>query len=224
MRKLRGIIACEESQTVCKAFRERGFETWSCDILPASGGHPEWHIQRDFIDIYEDVEERIDFIIAFPPCTHLASSGAQWFEEKKKDGRQQDGIDFFMLFAEMNVKYKAIENPVGIMSTVYRKPDQIVQPYWFGDEVRKTTCLWLYNLPPLEPTNMVGQGEDYFWTDKKTGKQKRQPKWYAETGLKNINSPEERMKARSKTFPGIANAMADQWSKHILKMEGLLWQ
>jgi hypothetical protein len=149
--------------------------------------------------LYEDW----DLVIAFPPCTHLASSGAAWFEAKRADGRQQQGIDFFNLFTNLNTPRVAIENPVGVMSTQYRKPDQIIQPYWFGDPYRKSTCLWLKGLPKLEPTQMVDMGEQVTYASGTT-----MPKWYADAWKL---PPTERSKVRSKTFPGIAKAMAQQW-------------
>lgn len=216
------LVACEESQRVCNAFRERGHNAFSCDILPCSGGHPEWHIQGDVLEILNPKEhpqaagtwhggykrysvsgimfatcdrkghwvERWDLIIAFPPCTHLAVSGARYFEQKRKDGRQQQGIDFFMEFTKADCEKIAIENPIGIMSTHYRKPNQIIQPWMFGHGETKATCLWLKNLPELKPTNIVDGREQRIW---------RMPP-----------SP-DRAKERSKTFPGIAKAMAEQW-------------
>ncbi len=195
------LVACEESQAVTKRLRVLGHEAYSCDIQECSGGHPEWHI---FGDVVPELEKHWDMIIAFPPCTDLAVSGAAWFEQKRKDGRQQASIDFFMLFANANCERIAIENPVGIMSSQWRKPDQIIQPYWFGDEAQKTTCLWLKGLPKLEPTKMVGKGE---FITHKSGKTK--PKWFADAFKL---SPSERRKVRSKTFDGIAQAMADQWA------------
>lgn len=195
------LVACEESQAVTKRLRALGHEAYSCDIQECSGGHPEWHI---FGDVVPELEKHWDMIIAFPPCTDLAVSGAAWFEQKRKDGRQQASIDFFMLFANANCERIAIENPVGIMSSQWRKPDQIIQPYWFGDEAQKTTCLWLKGLPKLEPTKMVGKGE---FITHKSGKKK--PKWFADAFKL---SPNERRKVRSKTFDGIAQAMAEQWA------------
>ena len=195
------LVACEESQAVTKRLRVLGHEAYSCDIQECSGGHPEWHI---FGDVVPELQKHWDMIIAFPPCTDLAVSGAAWFEQKRKDGRQQASIDFFMLFANANCERIAIENPVGIMSSQWRKPDQIIQPYWFGDEAQKTTCLWLKGLPKLEPTKMVGKGE---FITHKSGKTK--PKWFADAFKL---SPSERRKVRSKTFDGIAQAMADQWA------------
>jgi len=211
---VRVLLACEESQAVCKEFRLRGHEAYSCDIQECSGGYPEWHFKQD---VFEVIEMGWDMMIAFPPCTHLAVSGAAHFEKKRQDGRQQEGIDFFMRIVNAPIERIAIENPVGIMSKIYRKPDQVIQPYYFGDEAQKTTCLWLKNLPKLyhnEKPNLfdqdithVGKGEFFEWVDKKTGKLKRQPKWYAEAFMHS----KEHGKERSKTFLGIAKAMATQW-------------
>jgi hypothetical protein len=162
-----------------------------------------------------------DMMIAFPPCTHLTVSGARHFEQKRKDGRQQQGIDFFMSMINAPIEKIAVENPIGIMSSVYKKPSQIIQPYYFGDPFQKTTCLWLKNLKPLyynlEPnlfdsnvTSTKDKGEFIYWIDKKTGKQKSQAKWYYDA-LQQAKTKEERSTIRSKTFPGIAKAMATQW-------------
>ena len=185
------LVACEESQAVTKEFRKLGHEAYSCDIQPCSGGHPEWHIQGDVLPL---LEEEWDMIIAFPPCTNLAVSGARWFEEKRKDGRQQKSVDFFMDIANAKCKKIAIENPIGIMSTQWRKPDQIIQPWQFGHGETKATCLWLKGLPMLEPTEIVEGREQRVW--------------------KMAPGP-ERSKLRSKTFPGIAKAMAEQWGREI---------
>lgn len=134
------LVACEESQAVTKEFRRLGHEAYSCDIVPCSGGHPEWHLQQDVLPL---LKEKWDMIIAFPPCTDLAVSGAAWFEQKRRDGRQQKSIDFFMHFANADCPKIAIENPIGIMSTKWRKPDQIVQPWMFGHPESKATCFWL---------------------------------------------------------------------------------
>lgn len=213
------LIACEESQAVCKEFRALGHNAYSCDLLPCSGGRPEWHFQGDVKQLLfgynaqtAKYPQEWDLVIAFPPCTHLASSGAAWFEGKRRDGRQQAGIEFFMMFAEYDCEKIAIENPVGIMSTAYRTPDQIIQPYYFGDPYQKTTCLWLKGLPPL-----IHYQYDEFWhkqTWVKPGEMVefasgcRMPKWYADAWSM---PPAERAKLRSKTFPGIAAAMAEQW-------------
>ena len=142
------LLACEESQAVCKEFRRLGHEAFSCDILPTSGDNPEWHIQDDLMDVMYDGSW--DLMVAFPPCTHLAVSGARHFKQKQKDGRQQQGIDFFMNVVNAPIEFIAVENPVGIMSTLYRKPDQIIHPYYFGDSYSKKTCLWLNNLEPFK--------------------------------------------------------------------------
>lgn len=194
------LIACEESQAVCKEFRKLGHEAYSCDTYPCSGGHPEWHIQEDVVPL---LEQNWDMIIAFPPCTHLTVSGARYWKEKQADGRQQQGIDFFMKFANAKCDKIVIENPIGIISTKWRKPDQIIQPWQFGHETTKATCLWVKGLPLLEPTNIVSKGKRVFY---KSGNSS--PEWHDKTwGL----SPEERAKARSKTYMGIAKAMAEQW-------------
>jgi site-specific DNA-cytosine methylase len=197
---MRVLLACEESQAVTREFRALGHEAYSCDILPTSGTNPEWHIEGDVTPI---LKEKWDLIIAFPPCTHLASSGAAWFKQKQLDGRQQSGINFFLLMANANCDKVVIENPVGIMNTKYRKPDQIIQPYQFGDPYSKRTCLWLKGVPKLIPTNIVEPEERVTYKSGKT-----MPKWYADAWKL---SPEERSKVRSKTFPGIAKAMATQW-------------
>jgi len=208
---MRVIVACEESQAVTTELRKLGIEAYSCDIEPCSSGYPEWHLQQDVVPL---LEQEWDLIIAFPPCTHLAVSGARHFEQKRKDGRQQQGIDFFMLFANAKCEHIAIENPIGIMSSIWRKPDQIIQPWMFGDKFTKSTCLWLKGLPKLEPTDIVEKGEYFEWVDEKTGVAKRQPKWFYDA-LRL--SPHERAKVRSKTFKGIATQMAVQWSKYLLE-------
>jgi hypothetical protein len=182
------LVACEESQVVTIAFRERGHEAFSCDILPCSGGHPEWHIQDDVLRHLEGW----DMMIAFPPCTDLAVSGARWFNEKREDGRQAKAITFFMALVTAPVKRSAIENPIGIMSSFYCKPDQIIQPWQFGHGETKATCLWLKNLPKLRPTDIVDGREQRVW---------------------KMAPSTDRALLRSKTFPGIANAMAEQWGQ-----------
>lgn len=231
------LVACEESQAVCKEFRRLGHEAYSCDIIECSGGHPEWHIMQDVLPLLNGVckfetcdgeghriDTKWDMIIAFPPCTHLAVSGAAWFEKKREDGRQAWGIEFFCKFLNADCGKVAIENPVGIISGDYipkhfpnlakkynlpRKPTQIIHPWMFGDNYSKSTCLWLKGLEPLVPLVTEQPELDWFvWTDGKTGKQKRQPKWFADAWKL---PPDERAKVRSKTFPGIAKAMAEQW-------------
>ena len=134
----RVLVACEESQVVTIEMRKLGLEAFSCDLEPCSGGHPEWHIQGDAI---RQLDFEWDLLIAFPPCTHLCVSGARWFREKEKDGTQKEAIEFFMQFVEHDCRRIAVENPIGIMSTVYRKPDQIIQPWYFGHGETKATCL-----------------------------------------------------------------------------------
>lgn len=189
------LVACEYSGVVRDAFLERGHEAMSCDILDTDVPGP--HHKGDVLEVLHD---GWDLMIAHPPCDHLAVSGARWFKEKQADGRQQSAIDFFMSLANAPIDKICIENPVSIMSSKWRKPDQIVQPYMFGQEARKTTCLWLKNLPLLEPTDVVGEGEIH---TTKSGR--RLPKWY------NLPPSEDRAKIRSRTFEGIAQAMATQW-------------
>lgn len=212
------LIGCEESQAVCIEFRKLGFEAYSCDILPCSGGHPEWHIQMDVFEAIEIIKPEV--LICFPPCTDLAVSGSRSFEQKRRDGRQQKSISFFMSLANSNIKHIAIENPIGIMSNYFRKPDQIIQPYYFGDNVKKSTCLWLKNLPLLiheKETNLFFQSthtEPVFveFNSKKTksGKSK-----YSGGAAMWFKTKEERSKYRSKTFPGIAKNMATQWGEFL---------
>ena len=203
------LVACEESQEVCKAFRSLGHEAYSCDIQDCSGGHPEWHIKQDVLPL---LYRQWDMIIAFPPCTDLAVSGARWFEQKRRDGRQQRSIDFFMEFVKAPCKHIAIENPIGIMSSVYRKPDQIIQPWQFGHPVSKRTCLWLKGLPKLIPENVVkpGKTDKYGFTDGAALQMARDENGH----IISWNDPRT-AKIRSKTFPGVAAAMARQWSEYL---------
>jgi len=201
------LVACEESQAVTKYLRKLGHEAFSCDVLPCSGGFPQWHLQKD---VFQVIKNGWDMMIAFPPCTHLASSGARHFAKKIADGRQQEGIDFFMSLISAPIERIAVENPIGIMSSKYRKPDQIIQPWMFGDKAQKSTCLWLKNLPKLTPTNIVEKGEFFEFISKK-GEKKRMPMWYYKA-LQIAKTPEERSTLRSKTFEGIAHAMATQWT------------
>ena len=189
---MRVLVACEYSGTVRDAFAKLGHDAWSCDILPTDS--PGQHYQCDILEV---MGKGWDLMIAFPPCTHLAVSGAKHFAKKRADGRQQQGIDFFLQVVNANIPKIVVENPVGIMSTLFRKPDQIIQPWQFGDTAQKTTCLWLKDMPPLKHTNIVDKGE--FYT---APSGKRLPKWYSDN---------KSAKARSKTFQGIADAMAQQW-------------
>ena len=242
MRKLNVLIACEESQRVCSEFRRLGHNAFSCDLLKCSGGHPEWHFYQDVLEIIKNnggmletgeehfIDGSWDLMIAHPPCTFLAVSGAKWYyhpddahlpvEERRPHPKfpnraqdREDGANFFMALANADIPYIAIENPVGIMNTRYRKPDQTVQPYFFGDSASKKTCLWLKNLPLLEPTNIVDPGE---FVEFSSGK--KLPKWYSD-GLTKTKTAEERRTWRSKTFPGFAKALAEQYSEYILNNE-----
>lgn len=186
------LVACEESQAITIAMREIGLEAYSCDLLPCSGGHPEWHLRQDVIPL---LSQPWDLVIAHPPCTHLACSGARHFKAKQQDGRQQAAIDFFMQFTRCNSPRVAIENPVCIMSSHYRKPDQVIQPWMFGYEVRKAICLWLKGLPLLKPTEIVDRGVNAFL---------------------NVGPYKDRAKMRSVTLRDIAVAMADQWGRPLL--------
>ena len=214
------LVACEESQAVTIELRRLGHEAYSCDIEPCSGGHAEWHLQQDVLPL---LKEKWDIIIAFPPCTHLAVSGAAWFEKKRVSGEQREGIEFFMNFINADCERIAIENPVGIIAGGYiskwfpdlqekynfpLKPSQIIQPWQFGDEAQKATCLWLKGLPLLVPTQIVGKGEMKA-NKRKDGSTEYRTKWFEDA---RHLPPEERAKARSKTFPGIAKAMAEQWA------------
>jgi site-specific DNA-cytosine methylase len=204
------LVGCEESQAVCVAFRELGHEAYSCDLQECSGGHPEWHLQENIFDVM--FSKDWEMLIAFPPCTHLAVSGAKHFAKKIADGRQEQGVNFFLALATCDIPKIAIENPVGIMSSKFRKPDQIIQPWQFGDKAQKTTCLWLKNLPLLEPTEIVEKGEFYI-----TPSGKKMASWMCDpigsNGKKLGYNTDEIKKLRSKTFPGIAKAMATQWSE-----------
>lgn len=201
------LIACEESQAVTIEFRKLGFEAYSCDLLPCSGGHPEWHLQQD---VFEVINNGWDLMIAHPECTRLTVTANKWYKPEFANRfpnihkEREQAKEFFMRLVNCNVSKWAIENPIGIMSTFYRKPDQIIQPYYFGDTERKSTCLWLNGLPKLEPTNIVEPIIIYHKSGRTDGK----------LHFETMKLPkEERRKARSKTFPGIAKAMAEQWSK-----------
>ncbi len=221
---MRVLVACEESQRVCIEFRRLGHEAYSCDIEPCSGGHEEWHIQTDVLPLLngncefrtvDGVAHKIDgkwnMIIAFPPCTYLCLSGNRWFSKKRygqkaieRYEQRKEAIKFFMKFANADCDRIAIENPVGVMSTEYRKPDCIIQPYEFGHAERKTTCLWLKGLPKLEPTHVVEPKLV------KCASGAVESNWHMETLRYD---KKKRSKLRSKTFPGIAKAMAEQWGR-----------
>lgn len=216
------LIACEESQRSCSAFRKRGHNAFSCDVQECSGGHPEWHIQQDVIPLldgncdFATIDgkshhiEKWDLIIAHPPCTYLSSVGNRWFSVERYGQKALDrmkdrekAVEFFMAFINANCDKIAVENPVGIMSTRYRKPDQIIQPWMFGDPYEKKTCLWLKGLPLLKETNPVEPEPRKVYANGKT-----MPKWFDDC---RFLPADERSKIRSKTFPGIANAFASQW-------------
>ena len=180
------LVACEYSGKVRRELRALSHDAWSCDLLPADDNSP-FHIQGDVLELLDD---GWDMLICFAPCTHLAVSGARWFAAKRADGRQQQGIDFFMKMVNAPIPRIAIENPIGIMSTQYRKPDQIIQPWQYGHGETKATCLWLKGLPKLEATDIVEGREQRIW--------------------KMPPSP-DRWKKRSETYSGIAKAMATQW-------------
>ena len=219
------LIACEESQAVCSAFRELGHEAYSCDIVDCSGGHPEWHIKGDCLPLlngfcefdtvdgtHHKIDQKWDLLIAHPPCTFLTVTGNRWFNVEKYGEKalkriqdREDAIEFFMAFVNADCDRIAIENPVGVMSTRYRKPNQIIQPWMFGDPFEKKTCLWFKGLPNLTPTNVVDPPERIKFDSGKT-----MPAWYADAWKL---SKEERSKLRSKTFPGFAKAMAEQWGQ-----------
>lgn len=218
------LVACEESQEVCKAFREKGHEAFSCDIQECSGGHPEWHILGDVLPLLDGncdfvtqgmtahyVGGAWDMIIAHPPCTYLTVTGNSWFMVEKygqkayeRQRERYKAIAFFIRIASAKCEKIAVENPIGIMSSCYQKPDQIVHPYHFGDPQRKSTCLWLKGLPKLIPTDIVEPEVIQL----KSGK--TDDPWHF---MSLRLPPSERQKLRSKTFPGIAKAMADQWGK-----------
>ena len=208
------LVACEESQAVTKAFRKLGHEAYSCDIQECSGGKPQWHIKGDALK--EAYSGKYDLMVAHPPCTYLAVSGARWMYNN--DGsinlerlrNQKKALNFVQKLLDAPIDKIALENPVSVISSQIKKPTQIIQPYEFGHSEAKKTCLWLRNLPKLKPTKIVDKGEFMEWVDKK-GKKKRQAKWYMDV-LSKAKTKAERQKLRSKTYQGIADAMAKQWS------------
>ena len=210
---MRVLVACEYSGAVRDEFIKLGHDAISCDLLPTDVPGP--HYEGDVFDIIND---GWDLMIAFPPCTHLALSGAAWFEQKRKDGRQQEALEFVKALMLAPIDKIAIENPLGIISSNIRPHDQVIQPYEFGDPFQKSTCLWLKNLPKLTPTNIVSKGQFKEWIDKKTGTKISHPMWFCEA----LTQGDLRWKIRSQTFPGIAKAMADQWSKPGLIQAKLL--
>jgi hypothetical protein len=202
---MRILIACEESQAVCKAFRKLGHEAYSCDILDCSGGHPEWHIKGD---VLEQLDKGWDMIIAHPPCTYLTVSGNAWFNVEKYGDKaiertksREEAIEFFMKFVNAKCDKIVIENPIGVISSRYRKPDQIIQPWQFGHPYTKSTCLWIKGLPLLSHTNVL-EKPTTGWLNQSFTPSGR----YGGFNGKFSGSSE-----RSKTFQGIADAMAEQW-------------
>lgn len=192
------LVACEESQIVCKALRARGHEAYSCDIIECSGEKPEWHIKDDAIKVAYDKSYNWDMMIAHPPCTHLAVSGARWFKEGVKPiSLQIEASGFFMGLVNAPIEKIAVENPICVMSTKYRKPDQIINPFQFGHAEQKKTCFWLKNLPKLKETDNV---YDYMMT--LPIKERTRIHWLGSG----------KSKERSITYPGIADAIAEQWT------------
>jgi hypothetical protein len=205
-KKLKILVICEESQAICKAFRELGYEAYSNDLQECTGGHPEWHLR---MDCFEAIKlKKWDLIIAHPPCTYLTISANHWYKDqpKRKSGvlvgaerrqAREEAIEFFMKIVNIDCPHIAIENPIGVMSTRYRKPDQIIQPWQFGHGETKATCLWLKGLPKLVPTNIVEGREQKIW---------------------KMSPTEDRTKLRSKTYQGIAEAIANQYSEYLLSL------
>lgn len=237
------LVACEESQAVTKEMRKRGYEAYSCDLQDCSGSHPEWHVKQDVLPllngncefdtcdgIHHKIDGKWDLLVCHPVCQHLANSGARHFEKKRADGRQREGIEFFCKFLVADCDHIAIENPMNIINGEYIKeyfpdlcekyglplpPTQRIHPWMFGDNFSKTTCLWLKGLPSLKPEITEEPEMEWVeWIDKKTGKKKRQNKWYFDA-FKNAKTPEERSRLRSKTFPGVARAFAEQWGDYL---------
>lgn len=235
---LKVLVACEESQRVCSEFRRLGHEAYSCDIVECSGGHPEWHIQQDVLPLingrceFETVDgtkhrinDKWDLIISHPSCQFLTVSGNKYFNEevygdkaRERKINREKAAEFFMQFVNADCDHIAIENPVGYMNTHYRKPDQIINPFQFGHPVSKKTCLWLKNLPKLKPTEIVEP--ERIHSKGRTGGYSG-PSWYVtdENGkILSWKDPRTAI-ARSKTYPGIAKAIAEQWSKYLKELK-----
>ena len=208
------LVGCEESQAVTIELRKLGHEAYSCDLQDCYGGHPEWHLQQDVIPL---LSQKWDMIVAFPTCTYLTNAGTRHFSRRinsefkvlEREKLREEAVRFFMLFANANCDKIAIENPVGYMNVLFRKPDQIIHPYFFGDNFAKRTCLWLKGLPKLEYTNVLPKPKHLYICNGNLSKGKKIG-WCE--GIKGISGGQKgRAKARSKTFPGIAKAMAEQW-------------
>lgn len=197
------LIACEFSGVVRDAFLGRGHDAISCDLEPTEKPGP--HYQGDVRDIL--YSENWDLMIAHPPCTYLTTTANRWYDYPGRKEKREDAIKFFMELVNAPVPHIAIENPVGYINTIYREPDQIIQPYYFGHPMKKTTCLWLKNLPLLQPTNMLPEPEPLYIRETDKGKGKK-IHWCETIG----GSRKKKFRERSRTFPGIATAMAQQWS------------
>ena len=220
------LVACEESQAVCTAFRARGHEAYSCDIIPCSGGHPEWHIMWDALALVNGrcsfltcdgqlhrIDGRWDMLICFPPCTHLCSAGQHWFSRGIKDPQlREEAVEFFMAFVNADCDKIVIENPIGIMSTRYRKPDQKIQPWMFGHPYTKTTCLWLKGVPVLMATDILRKPEGG-WENQSFNPNGKYGGFrnYDENGKILAWNDPRTARIRSKTYQGVADAMAHQW-------------
>ena len=229
------LVACEESQRVCTEFRNLGHNAFSCDLIECSGGHPEWHIMQDVLPLIngncefttmDGTTHKIDswdIIVAHPPCIYLTIAANKYYDEEKygdkareRKQKREEAVQFFMEFVNADCEHIAIENPVGVINTRYRKPDQIINPYQFGHPVGKKTCLWLKNLPPLVPTDIVEP--ERIHSKGRTGGYSG-PSWYVTDENGKILSWKDPRTSlmRSKTYPGIAKAIAEQWSEHVEK-------
>lgn len=207
MENVRILVGCEESQAVTIAFRERGFEAYSCDIQDCSGGHPEWHIKGDILDVVRKMKP--DVLIAFPPCTYLTTTANRSFlNNPERWEKRLEAMRFVYELMNLEIPYIAIENPKGVISSHIRKPDQYIQPYEFGHTDSKMTGLWLKNLPTLKPTDIV----EPEWVTSPSGKRHSKTHWQNPS----TNNP-EKSKLRSKTYRGIANAMASQWGDYLIE-------
>lgn len=200
------LIGCEESQMVCNEFRLLGHEAYSNDTQPCSGGAPQWHLEMDVFKAFYLIKP--DIFICFPPCTDLSAAGAPSWKTKQADGRQQNAIDFVKKLYDLPCSKIAIENPTGILSTALRKPDQIINPFQFGDPYKKRTCIWVRGLPLLIPTNIVEPLYHHTSNSTRGGLLKNGTR--KKSNLP-VRKPWDNAKERSKTFPGIAKAMAYQW-------------
>lgn len=226
MKKIKLLVACEESGIVTAAFRKRGIEAYSCDIIPTSGSHPEWHIQGDILKVLEERSSEFTAMIAFPPCTYLSNAGNGWFNIARHGHKaierhklRIDAASFFFRLATAKIEHIAVENPVGYMNTYFRKPDLIFHPFYFGPPAeKKRTCLWLKNFP------LLTWSLDNTIFGPRTGTDEPQPKGYHENGKKkgkpiyfseSLGRHHDRAKIRSRTFQQVAEAMATQWGEYL---------